>query len=169
MIGYITECATAGYDLDWDRFREEAGFTQEMVEPIRTAIGKVGSTELLKPVKEKLPESITYGHIKVYLMMESLALSFPSLPPLDEIKQDSDVSDQAFGSQVLDSQGKLSTPPDLANEGTESTDTQNTSTKSFVKPPWISKESEAATTRPRRRLPVFSSEGFIKRTKVEDF
>ncbi|CAM6122489.1 unnamed protein product [Calypogeia fissa] len=174
VVGYITECVKEGYDLDWDRFCKDAGFTQEMVEPIRTAIENAGSSEFLGPIKAQVPEFITYGHINIYLMMESRCFKFPSLPQLEEIKQGSDVShqvldfqvldSQVLDSQVSDSQGQRTEFPDLANKGTGSTESPNMNTKNFVNPPWI--ESDAATTRPRRRLPAFTTEAIIKRTKV---
>ncbi|KAJ8751579.1 hypothetical protein K2173_016825 [Erythroxylum novogranatense] len=76
---YILEAAQEGFEMDWTRFCDEIGMTSEIFLAIQGAISKVGSTDKLKPIKNELPEDITYVHIKTCLSMKKLGI------PLDAI------------------------------------------------------------------------------------
>ncbi|KAL5580452.1 hypothetical protein UlMin_012894 [Ulmus minor] len=72
---YILEAAQEGYEVDWTRFCNEAGLTDKIFTDIQSAISKVGSTEKLKPIKNELPEDISYAHIKICLALQNSGLS----------------------------------------------------------------------------------------------
>ncbi|PIA41022.1 hypothetical protein AQUCO_02300062v1 [Aquilegia coerulea] len=85
VFGYILDAAQEGYEINWKRFCEEIGMTQDIFLNIQGAILKVGSRERLKPIKEELPEQVSYSHIKVFLSLQDLGLStevFPGDQPL---------------------------------------------------------------------------------------
>ncbi|CAL9099341.1 unnamed protein product [Musa textilis] len=75
VITYVLDAAREGCELNWARFCKETGLTLEIVSQIRCAITSVGSRCKLKPIKEELPESVTYDNIKTYLTMDELGLS----------------------------------------------------------------------------------------------
>ncbi|KAG0477517.1 hypothetical protein HPP92_014358 [Vanilla planifolia] len=75
VISYILEAAQTGRELDWARFCLDTGLTLQIISLIRAAISKIGSRERLKPIKEELPEMVTYEHIKTMLTMENLNIS----------------------------------------------------------------------------------------------
>ena len=56
-----------GVDIDPDYF----GLTPEFEEEIKNAVKKVGS-EFLKPIKDIVNNKITYGQIKLYLLISRL-------------------------------------------------------------------------------------------------
>jgi ATP-dependent DNA helicase RecQ len=56
-----------GVDIDVDYF----GLTEEFEEEIKNAVTKVGS-EFLKPIKDIVNNKITYGQIKLYLLISKL-------------------------------------------------------------------------------------------------
>ncbi|PKA61813.1 Mediator of RNA polymerase II transcription subunit 34 [Apostasia shenzhenica] len=72
VISYILDAAETGSEVDWARFCMEIGLTLEIISQIRSAVTKIGSRERLKPIKEELPETVSYEHIKTYLKMEDL-------------------------------------------------------------------------------------------------
>ncbi|RYQ88898.1 hypothetical protein Ahy_B09g095816 isoform D [Arachis hypogaea] len=72
---YLLEAAQEGLPFDWSRFCEVIGLTQEIESEIQGAILKVGSKDKLKPIKDELPENVTYQHIKTYLTMQSCGVS----------------------------------------------------------------------------------------------
>ncbi|KAL2642869.1 hypothetical protein R1flu_010456 [Riccia fluitans] len=78
VLGYICECVTAGYEINWERFCSETKFTKAKADEIRVAIEKVGSSESMKAIKEHLRESISYGDIKMHILMLNRGFSFPS-------------------------------------------------------------------------------------------
>ncbi|KAG8099080.1 hypothetical protein GUJ93_ZPchr0013g37483 [Zizania palustris] len=83
VISYILDAARDGCEMNWSRFCEELGLTLEIASQIRLAITKVGSPEKLKPIKEELPENVTYEMIKTFLTIEGVGLSeqvFRSVP-----------------------------------------------------------------------------------------
>ncbi|KAL2943317.1 Werner syndrome ATP-dependent helicase-like protein [Bienertia sinuspersici] len=83
VLSYLLEAFQEGLATDWLRFSAEIGLTPEMYISICDAVKKVGSTEKLKPIKDELPENISYSHIKASLTMLSSGFSFPSeLNPL---------------------------------------------------------------------------------------
>ncbi|KAG5512705.1 hypothetical protein RHGRI_038886 [Rhododendron griersonianum] len=75
VAGYVIDAALEGYQIDWARLLEEMGLTCEISGHIQTAILKVGSKDKLKPIKDELPEEITYAHIKACLAMQDLGMS----------------------------------------------------------------------------------------------
>ncbi|RLM87531.1 hypothetical protein C2845_PM04G34160 [Panicum miliaceum] len=75
VIAYILDAAREGCELDWSRFCREVGLTPELASGIRLAIAKVGSRDKLKPIKEELPENVTYDMIKTFLTIEGRGLS----------------------------------------------------------------------------------------------
>ncbi|KAL9320181.1 hypothetical protein ACSQ67_012020 [Phaseolus vulgaris] len=72
---YLLEAAQEGLPFDWVRFSKMIGLTQEIISEIQGAISKVGSTDKLKPIKNELPEDISYQHIKTYLSMRNSGIS----------------------------------------------------------------------------------------------
>ncbi|XP_066391510.1 uncharacterized protein [Miscanthus floridulus] len=75
VIAYILDAAREGCEMDWSRFCREVGLTPDIATAIRLAISKVGSREKLKPIKEELPENVTYDMIKTFLTIEGCGLS----------------------------------------------------------------------------------------------
>ncbi|SDC37990.1 ATP-dependent DNA helicase, RecQ-like [Melghirimyces thermohalophilus] len=65
LENHLIRAATEGYPLDWNRL-----IPQEQEPLIRQAIEKVGGTRL-KPIKEALPENITYTTIKAVLAKQA--------------------------------------------------------------------------------------------------
>ncbi|XP_061344896.1 uncharacterized protein LOC133290798 [Gastrolobium bilobum] len=76
---YLLEAAQEGLPFDWTRFFEMIGLTQEIISEIQGAISKVGSTDKLKPIKNELPEHISYPHIKAYLVMRNCGTSIEGI------------------------------------------------------------------------------------------
>lgn len=54
------EAAQEGFAIDWVRLRNEVGLTQKIMSDIQCAISKVGSREKLKPIKDELPEDVSF-------------------------------------------------------------------------------------------------------------
>ncbi|XP_014519149.1 uncharacterized protein LOC106776266 isoform X1 [Vigna radiata var. radiata] len=75
VVEYLLEAAQEGLPFDWVRFSKMIGLTQEIMSEIQGAISKVGSTDKLKPIKNELPEDISYQHIKTYLSMQNCGIS----------------------------------------------------------------------------------------------
>ncbi|KAK4274954.1 hypothetical protein QN277_018107 [Acacia crassicarpa] len=75
VADYLLEAAGEGLPFDWTRFCEMVGLTPEIVSEIQGAILKVGSTEKLKPIKNELPEEVSYLQIKTYLSMRNTGIS----------------------------------------------------------------------------------------------
>ncbi|TKY47296.1 Werner syndrome ATP-dependent helicase-like [Spatholobus suberectus] len=75
VADYLLEAAQEGLPFDWTRFCEMIGVTKEIISEIQGAISKVGSTDKLKPIKNELPEDISYLHIKTYLSMRNCGIS----------------------------------------------------------------------------------------------
>lgn len=78
---YLMDAAQEGFAIDWVRLCNEVGLTQTVSSHIQRAISKVGSREKLKPIKDELPEDISYGHIKTFLAMEKCGISLDGTPP----------------------------------------------------------------------------------------
>lgn len=72
---YVLEAGREGFEIDWARFCQEIRLTRELFTKIRCAIEKIGSRERLKPIKEELPEHVSYLHIKLCLTMLDLHVS----------------------------------------------------------------------------------------------
>uniref|UniRef100_A0A0A9CWS7 Similar to Os07g0681600 n=1 Tax=Arundo donax TaxID=35708 RepID=A0A0A9CWS7_ARUDO len=75
VISYLLDAARDGYEMDWSRFCREIGLTPEIASGIHLAIEKVGSRDKLKPIKEELPENVSYDMIKTFLTIEGRGLS----------------------------------------------------------------------------------------------
>uniref|UniRef100_A0A0A9D478 Similar to Os07g0681600 n=1 Tax=Arundo donax TaxID=35708 RepID=A0A0A9D478_ARUDO len=75
VITYLLDAARDGYEMDWSRFCREVGLTPEIASGIRLAIAKVGSSDKLKPIKEEVPENVSYDMIKTFLTIEGRGLS----------------------------------------------------------------------------------------------
>ncbi|KAI9198535.1 hypothetical protein LWI28_017629 [Acer negundo] len=75
VLEYLLEAAQEGFEIDWARFCDEGGLTIENFSAIQAAISKVGSTDKLKPIKNELPEEISYAQIKAFMAMQSLGIS----------------------------------------------------------------------------------------------
>ncbi|KEH34543.1 putative DNA helicase [Medicago truncatula] len=76
---YLMDAAQEGLPFDWPRFCEAIGLKQDYISAIQAAIVKVGSADKLKPIKNELPEEITYPHIKAYLTMRTCGISLESI------------------------------------------------------------------------------------------
>ncbi|CAA7389197.1 unnamed protein product [Spirodela intermedia] len=75
VFEYILEAGRESYEINWARLCAEIGLTCEIISEIHHAIARVGSRERMKPIKEELPEEVTYDHIKAYLTMADLGIS----------------------------------------------------------------------------------------------
>lgn len=54
------DAAQEGCEIDWIRLCDEVGLTYKVFSDIQCAISKVGSSEKLKPIKEELPEDVSF-------------------------------------------------------------------------------------------------------------
>ncbi|KAG2639100.1 hypothetical protein PVAP13_2NG634500 [Panicum virgatum] len=105
VIAYILDAAREGCELDWSRFCREVGLTPEIASGIRLAISKVGSRDKLKPIKEELPENVTYDMIKTFLTIEGRGLSeqiFSNAPASSHASEASENDNPADGVQTAD-------------------------------------------------------------------
>lgn len=59
MIDYVRECVKVGYEIDWERFCHDVGFTRKAAVGVREAVQRAGSTEFLKPIKEHAPDYVS--------------------------------------------------------------------------------------------------------------
>ncbi|XP_074319274.1 uncharacterized protein LOC141656323 [Silene latifolia] len=80
VLGYLLDAAQEGFEVDWPRLCDEIELTSEMLGNIMGAVKKVGSTEKLKPIKDELPEDVSYSHIRMCLAMMSCGISSPFEP-----------------------------------------------------------------------------------------
>ncbi|XP_009379064.2 ATP-dependent DNA helicase RecQ-like [Pyrus x bretschneideri] len=80
VLDYLVEAAQEGCEIDWIRLCNEVGLTHKVLSDIQCAISKVGPTERLKPIKDELPEDISYAHIKTCLAMQKLGVSLKGTP-----------------------------------------------------------------------------------------
>ncbi|EEF35962.1 conserved hypothetical protein [Ricinus communis] len=78
---YLLDAAQEGLEFDWIRFCSEIGLTGEIFSDIQGAIIKVGSREKLKPIKNELPEDVSYAHIKTFLAMQTSGMSLEGMQP----------------------------------------------------------------------------------------
>ncbi|KAK2980419.1 hypothetical protein RJ640_025265 [Escallonia rubra] len=88
VLSYILDAAREGCEIDWTRFCEEIGLKQEAFVNIEGAILKVGSKDKMKPLKDELPEEVTYTHIKACLAMLDLRMSAEVIAPQPSCKAD---------------------------------------------------------------------------------
>uniref|UniRef100_A0A6N2M002 ATP-dependent DNA helicase n=1 Tax=Salix viminalis TaxID=40686 RepID=A0A6N2M002_SALVM len=75
VVEYLLEAAQGGLQIEWTRLCDEVELSRERLSEIEGAISKVGSREKLKPIKDELPEDISYAHIKICLAMQDCGLS----------------------------------------------------------------------------------------------
>ncbi|KAK2644672.1 hypothetical protein Ddye_019867 [Dipteronia dyeriana] len=75
VLGYLLDAAHEGFEINWARFCDESGLTNENFSAIQAAISKVGSIDKLQPIKNELPEEISYAQIKAFMVMQSLGIS----------------------------------------------------------------------------------------------
>ncbi|XP_073040395.1 uncharacterized protein [Primulina eburnea] len=78
VLEHIFEAAREGCAIDWHRLCEEIELTHQIFKNIQDAVSKVGS-EKLKPIKEELPEEVTYPQIKAVLIMQELGVSMGTI------------------------------------------------------------------------------------------
>ncbi|GLT61087.1 hypothetical protein SLA2020_338180 [Shorea laevis] len=78
---YLLDAAQEGLPINWSRYCDEVGLTREIFSAVQGAISKVGSTEKLKPIKNELPEDISYAHIKTCLIMQNRGISSELITP----------------------------------------------------------------------------------------
>ncbi|OMP65783.1 DNA helicase RecQ [Domibacillus epiphyticus] len=69
---HFIQCMTEGLAVDFDLI-----IPAKFVEPLQKAVEEAG-TEQLKPIKELVPEEVTYGMIKVFLEMRKMEQNRPS-------------------------------------------------------------------------------------------
>ncbi|XP_043699015.1 ATP-dependent DNA helicase RecQ-like [Telopea speciosissima] len=80
IIGYLLDAAQEGFEINWTRFCVEIGLTQMLYLEIQDAISKVGSREKLNPIKNELPEHVSYVLIKACLTIQDLGISKDVIP-----------------------------------------------------------------------------------------
>lgn len=140
VLDYILEVAKVGFEVNWVRFCKEAGFTYNIAKEIQVGISKAGSRDKLKPIKEQVPEFVTYSHIKILLTLEECGVS------IDEIlgMQSSKVEDE---SSLKDSSPVLQDGAQSIPEFVKEEDLLKASNSSeedvFSKPPWIVSDTGA--------------------------
>ncbi|GAU18592.1 hypothetical protein TSUD_124230 [Trifolium subterraneum] len=120
---YLLDAAQEGLPFDWTRFCEAIGLKQDFISAIQAAIVKVGATDKLKPIKNELPEEITYPHIKAYLTMQTCGISLEDIQP----EGHQSVKD----GEAVNNASDLSEPP-LETPQTESNLEADISTKSLM-------------------------------------
>ncbi|KAL0370906.1 UNVERIFIED_CONTAM: hypothetical protein Sangu_0408700 [Sesamum angustifolium] len=74
VFKYILEAGREGCPIDWLRLCLEIGLTQEIFKDIQDAISKVGK-EKLKPIKNELPEEVSYNQINLCMLMQDMGIS----------------------------------------------------------------------------------------------
>ncbi|KAJ4981678.1 hypothetical protein NE237_032515 [Protea cynaroides] len=80
VINYLLEAAQEGLEINWTRFCVEIGLTRMVYEEVQDAISKVGSREKLKPIKDELPEHVSYVHIKACFTIKDIGMSTDIIP-----------------------------------------------------------------------------------------
>ncbi|KAF9670983.1 hypothetical protein SADUNF_Sadunf13G0125900 [Salix dunnii] len=97
VVEYLLEAAQGGLQIEWTRLCDEVELSRERLSEIEGAISKVGSREKLKPIKDELPEDISYAHIKICLAMQDCGLSPEVTLPshLDKSKADEFVESES--------------------------------------------------------------------------
>ncbi|XP_042514697.1 probable ATP-dependent DNA helicase RecQ [Macadamia integrifolia] len=80
VVNYLLDAAQEGFEINWTRFCVEIGLTKLVFLEIQDAISKVGSREKLKPIKNELPEHVSYVLIKASLTIKDLGISTDAIP-----------------------------------------------------------------------------------------
>lgn len=58
--------------MDWDRFCTDVGYSKKAALEVRAAVGRAGSTELLRPIKEQAPGHVSMLELRVFSLIFSL-------------------------------------------------------------------------------------------------
>ncbi|KAL6516412.1 hypothetical protein OROGR_019717 [Orobanche gracilis] len=147
---YILEAARDGCSIDWARFCREIGLTQEIVRNIQNAIAEVGK-EKLKPIKNELPEEVTYSQIKVCLMMQEMGtMDFH----VSSHQQGCKIDESRNGTSNLSLESGLGSLVDIDN-GNCPMDTAD------IKQPSAASDDLTCCTRKRHKLDVPQVEQFV--------
>lgn len=147
VADYIMDCCKLGYKLDWQRFSDETGFSK-VVKEVEAGVERAGVVDRLKPIKEQVPEHVSYLHIKLYLMMKDLNLPCPNAI---SDSTESAMEDEANGA-VKDSEGEYSSvvcqevPMNLSHREEDAT-----------KPPWIDSD-HSSPSRKQKRAPIWKTD-----------
>ncbi|XP_022154483.1 uncharacterized protein LOC111021754 isoform X2 [Momordica charantia] len=72
VSAYILDAVQEGYAIDWNKFCGEIGLTSRIFSDIQAAVSKVGSAEKLKPIKDELPEEVSW----IYKLRTHQGLSY---------------------------------------------------------------------------------------------
>ncbi|KAM7496327.1 hypothetical protein LguiA_020741 [Lonicera macranthoides] len=88
VLAYILDAAREGCVIDWTRMFREIGLTHDIFIQIECAISKVGSKDKLKPIKDELPEEVSYTHIKAFLTMQDLGIAAAVISPTHDIERE---------------------------------------------------------------------------------
>lgn len=67
VLEYILEAGREGFVINWIRFSQEIGLTEDVHKWILSAISKVGK-EKLKPIKNELPEEVISAYNTVLII-----------------------------------------------------------------------------------------------------
>ncbi|KAL6516416.1 hypothetical protein OROGR_019721 [Orobanche gracilis] len=154
---YILEAARDGCSIDWARFCREIGLTQEIVRNIQNAIAEVGK-EKLKPIKNELPEEVTYSQIKVCLMMQEMGtMDFH----VSSHQQGCKIDESRNGTSNLSLESGLGSLVDIDN-GNCPMDTAD------IKEPAAASDDLTCCTRKRQKLDVPQVEQFVAVEITED-
>ncbi|KAJ3682940.1 hypothetical protein LUZ60_013167 [Juncus effusus] len=114
VITYILDAARDGCEMNWRRFCQEIGVSFDISSKMGDAIAKVGK-EKLKPIKEELPDYVTYDMIKAFLTMEEMGVSVKQM--LTESKSTSvDLKDNE-NVNIEDLSGNETEPPAKKQKG----------------------------------------------------
>ncbi|PON69537.1 DNA helicase, ATP-dependent [Parasponia andersonii] len=124
VLEYLLEAAHEGLAMDWTRLCHEVGLTHEMFSDIQSAILKVGSKEKLKPIKNELPEDISYSHIKICLTMQNIGISPEAIPSSCHEKQNANelLTKASEGKTVAsqnENEGKSASVPSTEYQGAD--------------------------------------------------
>lgn len=81
VIEYVCDCIKASYEVDWDRFCHDVGFTRKAAIEVRAAVEKAGSKELLRPIKDQAPEHVCIKNLmtSTFLILDFYSTSLAQL------------------------------------------------------------------------------------------
>lgn len=162
VMDYLCDCIKAGYEVDWNRFCSEIGYTKKTALEIRAAAERAGSTEFLKPIKEQAPEHITYREIKVYLTQEERGLPLPEEPSSEKEEVDCEIVEVLTDGNTLE--------PPIVQEASDGVINDEGGQGLLTKPPQLTEDAENLRRLPRRktgREGSPTSQGPLKKVKTE--
>lgn len=146
VLDYILEVARAGFEVNWVRFCKESGFTYNIAKEIQAGISKAGSRDKLKPIKEQVPEFVSYTYIKILLALEDCGVSIDEILGMQSSKGEDE-------SSLNDSLPVLQDGAQSITEFVKKDDLLKASNSSeeddFSMPPWIVSDT-GATIRKRK-------------------